>query len=229
MSARGRLGGAGNGVGPRSCASLLLATDVGEAKGGLAVAAAIAVALAVEEPGRASGVLLAELGGERGRGPTMLASAPARELEEGLREAGFERVAARGRLCWLGLPATVEALGELPRVLAAVPAASAGDRPSTRPAVAAGPGGAGPASHGRGCFAPIFQATGRWRRWRWPSFASGASRRGSPRGRSAGLPRAVRMAGLETGGAVGQARGPAGSRAGRAAPARLPRTGARRC
>ena len=69
-------------------------------------------------------MLLAELGGERGRGPTMLASAPARELEEGLREAGFERVAARGRLCWLGLPGTVEALGELPRVLAAVPAAS---------------------------------------------------------------------------------------------------------
>jgi Transglycosylase SLT domain/D-alanyl-D-alanine carboxypeptidase len=124
MSARGPLGSAGNGTGPPDCASLLLATDVGEAKGGLAVAAAIAVALAVEEPGRASGVLLAELGGERGRGPTMLASAPARELEEGLREAGFERVAARGRLCWLGLPGTVEALGELPRVLAAVPAAS---------------------------------------------------------------------------------------------------------
>ena len=124
MSARARLGDAGNGIGSRGCASLLLATDVGEAKGGLAVAAAIAVALAVEEPVRASGVLLAELGGERGRGPTMLASAPARELEEGLREAGLERVAARGRLCWLGLPATVEALGELPRVLAAVPAAS---------------------------------------------------------------------------------------------------------
>ena len=124
MSARGPLGSAGNGAGPPDCASLLLATDVGEAKGGLAVAAAIAVALAVEEPRRASGVLLAELGGERGRGPTMLASAPARELEEGLRRAGFERVAARGRLCWLGLPGSVEALGELPRVLAAVPAAS---------------------------------------------------------------------------------------------------------
>src|SRR4051795_11894099 len=124
MSPRAPHGDTGNGVRPAGCASLVLATDVGEAKGGLAVAAAIAVALAVEEPGRASGVLLAELGGERGRGPTMLASAPARELEEGLREAGFERVAARGRLCWLGLPASVEALGELPRALSAVPAAS---------------------------------------------------------------------------------------------------------
>ena len=49
------------------------------------------------------------------RGPTMLASAPARELEEGLREArASSAVAARGRLCWLGLPATEEALGDLP-------------------------------------------------------------------------------------------------------------------
>jgi Transglycosylase SLT domain/D-alanyl-D-alanine carboxypeptidase len=124
MIARARLGDTGNGIGSRGCASLLLATDVGEAKGGLAIAAAIAVALTVQEPGRPSGVLLAELGGERGRGPTMLASGPARELEQRLREAGLERVAARGRLCWLGLPATVEALGDLPRVLAAVPAAS---------------------------------------------------------------------------------------------------------
>ncbi len=124
MIARARLGDAGNGIGSRGCASLLLATDVGEAKGGLAIAAAIAVALTVQEPVRPSGVLLTELGGERGRGPTMLASGHARELEQALREAGLERVAARGRLCWLGLPATVEALGDLPRVLAAVPAAS---------------------------------------------------------------------------------------------------------
>ena len=99
MSARSPLGHAGNPVSVRRRASLLLATDVGEAKGGLAVAAAVAVKVAVEESGRTSGVLLVELGGERGRGPTMLASAPARELEERLREACFERVAARGRLC----------------------------------------------------------------------------------------------------------------------------------
>jgi hypothetical protein len=125
MNARGPLAAAGNPVRPRGCASLVLATDLGEARGGLAVAAAVGVAAAVEEePGKASGVLLAELGAERGRGPTMLASAPARELEARLREAGLERVAARGRLCWLGLPATEEALGDLPRVLEAVPAAA---------------------------------------------------------------------------------------------------------
>jgi hypothetical protein len=124
MSAPAPVRYAGKAARRRDRAWVVLATEVGEAKGGLAVAAAIAVALAVEERGRTPGVLFAELGGERGRGPTMLASAPARELEEGLREAGFDRVAARGRLCWLGLPATGEALGELPRVLAAVPAAS---------------------------------------------------------------------------------------------------------
>jgi hypothetical protein len=125
MSTRGAPAEAGNPVGPRRRTPLMLATDLGEARGGLAVAAAVGVAVAVEdEPGKASGVLLAELGAERGRGPTMLASAQARELEERLRDAGFERVAARGRLCWLGLPATEEALGDLPRVLEAVPAAS---------------------------------------------------------------------------------------------------------
>jgi Transglycosylase SLT domain/D-alanyl-D-alanine carboxypeptidase len=125
MNARGPLPEAGNPVRPRGRASLVLATDLGEARGGLAVAAAVGVAAAVEEePGKASGVLLAELGAERGRGPTMLASAPARELEARLREAGLEQVAARGRLCWLGLPANEEALGELPRVLEAVPAAA---------------------------------------------------------------------------------------------------------
>ncbi|MEK6327992.1 MAG: D-alanyl-D-alanine carboxypeptidase family protein [Actinomycetota bacterium] len=122
---------AGNPVRPQRGASLMLATDLGEARGGLAVAAAVGVVVAAGEPsGAASGVLLAELGVERGRGPTMLASAPARELEEELREAGFERsdprfarVAARGRLCWLGLPATEEALGDMSRVLEAMSAA----------------------------------------------------------------------------------------------------------
>jgi hypothetical protein len=125
MSTRGPIGEAGDPVGPRRSPPLMLATDLGEARGGLAVAAAVGVAVAVEEvPGNASGVLLAELGAQRGRGPTLLASARARELEKRLREAGFDGVAARGRLCWLGLPATEEALGDLPRVLEAVPAAS---------------------------------------------------------------------------------------------------------
>jgi hypothetical protein len=97
--------GAPAGSGRRT--SLMLATDLGEARGGLAVAAAVGVWVAGEAgPKGASGVLLAELGTQGGRGPTMLASTGARELEDGLREAGFQRVAARGRLCWLGLAAT---------------------------------------------------------------------------------------------------------------------------
>jgi hypothetical protein len=105
-------------VHPRRGARLMLATDLGEASGGLALAAAVGVAVAVEkERGEAAGVLLAELGAEGGRGPTMLASAPARELEDRLREGGLGPVTARGRLCWLGLPATEKALDGLPRVL----------------------------------------------------------------------------------------------------------------
>ena len=86
--------------GPRPLPRLVLATSLGEASGGVAVAAALGVALARSE----GGTLLVEAGATRGRGPTMLASAEARALEESLRHAGFEWVAARGRLCWLGLP-----------------------------------------------------------------------------------------------------------------------------
>jgi transglycosylase-like protein with SLT domain/D-alanyl-D-alanine carboxypeptidase-like protein len=108
-------------VGAEARWPVILATELGEARGGVPVAAAVGVAVSVEEePGPISSVLLAELGAERRRGPTMLASAQARSLEERLRGAGFERVAARGRLCWLGLAATEEALAELPRVLQAV-------------------------------------------------------------------------------------------------------------
>src|SRR5436190_12328648 len=69
MTARSPMRHTGNQV-PRRC--LLLATDLGEAKGGLAIAAAVAVTVAVDGPGRSSGVLLVELGSERARGPTML-------------------------------------------------------------------------------------------------------------------------------------------------------------
>jgi hypothetical protein len=51
----------------------------------------------------------------------MLAAASARELEDALRARGFERVAARGRLCWLGLGSTEEALGDLRRAVDAMP------------------------------------------------------------------------------------------------------------
>ncbi len=86
--------------------ALIVSTAVGDAGGGLAAAAAVAVALA--SPARtgtnASGgaVLFAELGEEHGRGPTMLASESARELERALRDRGLD-AAARGRLTWLRL------------------------------------------------------------------------------------------------------------------------------
>jgi hypothetical protein len=124
MSASAPVRDAGNGAGPGDRTSLVLATDLGDAKGGLAIAAAVAVTVAVEGPGPSSGVVLVELGGGHARGPTMLASAPARELEEALHETGCKQVAARGRLCWLGLPASAEALDELPRTLHAAPVGS---------------------------------------------------------------------------------------------------------
>jgi len=96
----------------------VLATTLGGAKGGLAVAAAVGVAASSGRPV----VLLAELGAGGGRGPTMLAAASARELEDALRAEGFERVAARGRLCWLGLGSTEDDFGELRRAVAAMPA-----------------------------------------------------------------------------------------------------------
>jgi hypothetical protein len=92
----------------------LLATDLGGAGGGLAVAAAVGAALASGE----RRVLLAEVGAQRSRGPTTLASTSARALEQELRELGFRRAAARGRLCWLGLPEAHESLGELAHALA---------------------------------------------------------------------------------------------------------------
>jgi hypothetical protein len=89
--------------------SLILTTELEGAGGGLAVAAAIGVALAQEGPG----VLLTELGAERRRPPTVLASRAARELEDRLRDRGFDRAAARGRLCWLALPAADDVLDRL--------------------------------------------------------------------------------------------------------------------
>ncbi len=82
--------------------TIVLASELPDAGGGLACAAALAVALASEQPpGR--GTLLVEVGGERQRGPTMLASGGARELEARLADTDLA-AAARGRLCWLRLP-----------------------------------------------------------------------------------------------------------------------------
>jgi hypothetical protein len=146
---------------PQRRARLMLATDLGETSGGLALAAAVGVAVAVEEErGSVSGVLLAELGAAGGRGPTMLASAQARELEDRLREGGFGPVAARGRLCWLGLPATEEALGGLPRGQRRLRSCTCrrccGRWRSSRMVCV----------REQDCFAPTCRPTGHSRRWR---------------------------------------------------------------
>jgi soluble lytic murein transglycosylase-like protein len=97
---------------------LILAGALPGAGGELAAAAAVAVAIA-SRPARESALrhsqatLLVEVGGGHRRGPTMLASHPARELECALRETGIN-AAARGRLTWLGLgdgPDWLEQLG----------------------------------------------------------------------------------------------------------------------
>jgi hypothetical protein len=110
---RGHRGEAGSGDGR----DLILATSLGQAKGGMAVAAAVAVALSH----RPRTVLLVELGAGGRRGPTMLAGSGARELEEALRGDGFDHVAARGRLCWLGLGADDGGLDKLRQAIGALP------------------------------------------------------------------------------------------------------------
>ncbi|HEY8002227.1 MAG TPA: transglycosylase SLT domain-containing protein [Solirubrobacterales bacterium] len=98
-------------------ASLALAGELPGAGDGLACAAAVGVALAAgaaagQERRSGPAVLLVEIGAGRGRGPTMLASEAARELERELRQAGFE-CAARGRLAWLRIPEQEGWLGAL--------------------------------------------------------------------------------------------------------------------
>jgi hypothetical protein len=94
----------------------VLATELPGAGGGLATAAALAVALAAGDGEVERPALLVEVGGERERGPTMLASASARELESRLAVAGFS-VTARGRLCWLRIAAAGDACERLAAAL----------------------------------------------------------------------------------------------------------------
>jgi hypothetical protein len=82
---------------------VVLATELHEGSGGLAVCAAVAVEISGWSSAERGGALLVEVAALRARRPTLLASPAARELEDGLREAGFDQVAARGRLCWLSL------------------------------------------------------------------------------------------------------------------------------
>jgi Flp pilus assembly protein TadG len=96
---------------------VVLATSLGDAKGGFPITAAVAVVLSHQHPS----VLLVELGASGRRGPTMLAAASARELEDALTAEGFDRVSARGRLCWLGLDASEGGLVELRRAVEVLP------------------------------------------------------------------------------------------------------------
>ncbi len=107
---------------------VVIVTEAGDAGGGLAEAAALAIAFARRTAG---GVLLAELTTEeRRRRPTLLASDAARDLESGLRGADPEaRPVARGNLCWLpldgldALEAVVSAQPECGLVVAHLPPA----------------------------------------------------------------------------------------------------------
>jgi Transglycosylase SLT domain/D-alanyl-D-alanine carboxypeptidase/Putative Flp pilus-assembly TadE/G-like len=81
---------------------VVLATSVGGAGGGAALAAAVGVAAAGEGGLAAPAVLLAELDRPPGaRGPTLLASSAARDLEDAVRDLGdgCGSPAARGHLC----------------------------------------------------------------------------------------------------------------------------------
>ena len=178
---------------------LVLATSLGEAKGGVAMAAAVGVALSHARPS----VLVAELGVSGRRGPTMLAAGAARELEDALRSDGLEPVAARGRVCWLGLASSEDALAELARALDALPEGGARRGASSRRPVA---GGAGRADSDARRGAPAGRPSGR-------SLADRDDRDRAPRARHCrpgGLATArarrgtTGVAGLEAGGAASQ-------------------------
>jgi hypothetical protein len=79
----------------------LLVTDVGEASGGLALAAAIATTAA----GGGRPVLMSEAGSpQRPMRATLLCSPAARELERRLAAAGCSTAVARGAVCFASLP-----------------------------------------------------------------------------------------------------------------------------
>jgi hypothetical protein len=85
----------------------VLCSGLPGADGATATAAALAVALADDDDvasaaGGDGAAIVVEIGGERRRGPTMIAAESARALETRLRDAGFE-ASARGRLAWVAL------------------------------------------------------------------------------------------------------------------------------
>ena len=113
-------------VRPRAAPDVVLASAVGGAGGGVALAAAVGVAIAARAGGRRGAVLLVDLDpAPRSSGPTLLASAPARELEDALRALGgsYSAAAARGHICRLAVPGE-DGLDRVAELLAArLPAA----------------------------------------------------------------------------------------------------------
>ena len=115
---------------------VVLATATPSSSGGAAAAASLAVVWALRD-GPRGGALWSTLRARERRGPTLLASEPARALERelnaglaGAASAGDRsdagRAAARGRICWLSLDADDEpdeALERLSRCVAAALAA----------------------------------------------------------------------------------------------------------
>ena len=100
-------------------APVVLATELPGAGDRVPTAAALAVAVATGDDAPAGGeraVVLIDVGGER-RGPTILASARARELEARLRETDRE-CAARGRIVWVSIPAAEGWAADLAAMLA---------------------------------------------------------------------------------------------------------------
>jgi len=101
----------------RHGSAVVLVSRVGEADGSRAIAAALACA--GSDPDRAG--LLLELADGRAPRPALIASAPARTLEERLAAHLPEAaVASRGALCHLTLPATREGLRRAPAALTLV-------------------------------------------------------------------------------------------------------------
>jgi hypothetical protein len=97
---------------------VILTTAIGSSGGAASLAAAVGVAVAGRSGGGA--VLLIDVEPpSRRRGPTVLASDSARELEDRVRGLGgpFAGAAARGHLCYLALPAAEDPLAPVADLL----------------------------------------------------------------------------------------------------------------
>jgi Transglycosylase SLT domain/D-alanyl-D-alanine carboxypeptidase len=97
---------------------VILASAIGGSGGAASLAAAIGVAATAVAGGGAA--LLVDVAGGQRRGPTVLASEAARELEDRVRGFGgvFEAAAARGNLCHLSLPDAEDPLEPVAELLA---------------------------------------------------------------------------------------------------------------